>query len=198
MQLSAFCMDETEVTVAAYATCAACSAPDRSSVCNWGVSGRENHPVNCVDWDQARAYCQSRGAALPTEAQWEYAARGTDGRTYPWGSTTPASQLCWMRDPNPMLSCPVASFPTDVSPFGLLDMGGNVHEWTADWYGPYTGSTTAYALNPTGPSSGTYRVYRGGSWSSSSAGQVRAADRKSDLVTRRFDNVGIRCVRGPL
>ena len=198
VRLSAFCMDETEVTVAEYANCAGCSAPDTSRVCNWGVTGRENHPVNCVDWDQARAYCQSRGASLPTEAQWEYAARGTDGRTYPWGNTAPASQVCWMRVPTPELSCPVRSYPLGDSPFGLADMGGNIREWTADWYAPYSGSSASYVMNPTGPSSGTYRVHRGGGWASIVAAQIRAADRHSDTVSSRVDDIGFRCVRGAL
>ena len=140
--LSAYCMDLTEVTVAAYRGCTSCTAPTAgttSNVGNWGVTGRDNHPVNLVDWNQARAYCQSRGGDLPTEAQWEYAARGTDGRIYPWGNDAPASQLCWRGDvPTRASTCPVQSYPSGNSPFGLFDMAGNVLEWTRDVYADYT------------------------------------------------------------
>ena len=97
--LSAFCIDLTEVTVAAWRGCtsAGCTAPAAGGYCNWGMTGRETHPINCVDWNQSRAYCQSRGGDLPTEAQWEYAARGPDAvsHLYPWGNAAPDSQLCW-------------------------------------------------------------------------------------------------------
>jgi formylglycine-generating enzyme required for sulfatase activity len=201
VQLSAFCMDTTEVTVSAYASCprATCTTPDAVGNCNWEVAGREQYPLNCVDWNQARAYCQSRGGDLPTEAQWEYAARGTDGRLYPWGNDAPGSQLCWSGGGTVQLRpCNVRSFPSGNSPFGLFDMAGNVWEWTLDYSAPYTGSVASYVLNPTGPASGSTRVYRGGSWSHGAAVNVRASVRYDLAPTSRNDSVGFRCARGAL
>ncbi|MBK6528241.1 MAG: SUMF1/EgtB/PvdO family nonheme iron enzyme [Deltaproteobacteria bacterium] len=199
VQLTAFCMDEAEVTVSAYATCATCSAPDTTTNCNWGVAGRESHPVNCVDWAQARAYCQSRGGDLPTEAQWEYAARGTDGRIYPWGNDAPTSQLCWRGDVRTRSgTCPVRTYPLGNSPFGLFDMAGNVWEWTSDYYAPYTGSASSYVMNPPGPVSGTSRVFRGASWDQVSAINVHASYRNYNSPTVRNYVLGFRCARGAI
>jgi formylglycine-generating enzyme required for sulfatase activity len=199
--LSAYCMDPTEVTVAAYRGCTSCTAPTAGTTNNygnWGVTGRDNHPVNYVDWNQARAYCQSRGGDLPTEAQWEYAARGPDGRIYPWGNAVPASQLCWSGDvPSRTSTCPVQSYPSGNSPFGLFDMAGNVFEWTRDFFAGYTPTAVS---DPTGPTSGTNRVLRGGSWfdSSASASYVRAAFRVVFTPTIRSNGVGFRCARGAI
>jgi formylglycine-generating enzyme required for sulfatase activity len=187
--LSAYCMDMTEVTVAAYRACTAtgCTTPGTGTFFNWGVTDRDNHPINGVDWSQSRAYCQWRGGDLPTEAQWEYAARGTDARTYPWGNAAPASQLCWNRYPGPGSTYPVQSYPGGNSPFGLFDMAGNVWEWTLDFYANYTDEA---AIDPIGPTSGTNRVCRGGSGFDSSATFVRAAFRGRD------SSLGFRCSRG--
>ncbi len=199
--LSAFCLDLTEVTVTAYGQCTAagCTAPTTGTGCNWGMSGRGNHPINCVDWTQARAFCQSVGRDLPTEAQWEYAARGADSRTYPWGNGVPATQLCWSGGGTSRSStCAVQSFPSGNSPFGVFDMAGNVWEWTLDWYAAYS---SAPASNPTGPSSPpppAAHVYRGGSWDNTSANDMRAAFRiDSDPSLRPYD-FGFRCARGAI
>jgi formylglycine-generating enzyme required for sulfatase activity len=195
--LSAYCMGLTEVTVAAYSTCTAtgCTLPNNGGYCNWNVAGRGNHPINCVAWSQARAYCQSLGGDLPTEAQWEYAARGTDGRTYPWGNAAPLSQLCWGGTGSRTSTCPVQSFPSGVSPFGLFDMGGNVWEWSLDWYAAYSPSDPT---DPTGPGSGTDRVDRGGDWSVINPLYLRAATRSHVLPTYRDAFLGFRCVHAPL
>ena len=95
VSVAAFCMDPTEVTVAAYKGCTSCSAPSTSGACTWGVAGRDNHPINCVDWNQATAFCSAVGKRLPTEEEWEYAARGTPAWKFPWGNTPPSNQLCW-------------------------------------------------------------------------------------------------------
>ena len=203
VQLSAYCMDLTEVTVAAYRLCTApgCTTPSTGSSCNWGVTGRDNHPINCVDWNQSRAYCQSRGGDLPTEAQWEYAARGSDvvNHIYPWGNAAPASQLCWSGGTIRTSTCPVQSYPAGNSPFGLFDMAGNVNEWTRDFYASYT---SAAAIDPTGPTSGQNRVYRGGAWffTSGTLGtiDVRAAYRFDGTPTLRDGRVGFRCARGAM
>lgn len=134
--VAAFAIDKTEVTVAAYLACVRagrCSAPKSDSpACNFGRTGRERHPINCVTWYQARDYCSFRDKRLPAEAEWEYAARGSDGRRYPWGSAEPARQLCWGPTSGDAGTCAVGSLAGDVSPAGVLDMAGNVSEWTAD------------------------------------------------------------------
>ena len=131
-------MDRTEVTTAAYAACVSagkCTRAHTGSVlasCNAGVAGREQHPINCVDWNQADAYCQAQGLRLPTEEEWEYAATGGDGRTFSWGNEWPSNQLCWNRYGDgrtyPNSTCAVGSYPNGRSPFGVDDMSGNVSD----------------------------------------------------------------------
>ncbi len=201
VQLSSFCMDRTEVTVAAFRLCVstgACSAPTGMS-CNWQTAGREQHPVNCVDWGQAMTYCRTNGARLPTEAEWEYAARGTDGRTYPWGNTAPTTRsLCFgrMHDQG---TCEVASFPRDVSPFGVFDMGGNLVEWVSDWYDPYSSNAQ---IDPTGPATEPTerrgRVTRGGVWGNPNPSRARAARRDWNPQVERNETIGFRCVHNAL
>ncbi|TAK24462.1 MAG: hypothetical protein EPO40_24055 [Myxococcaceae bacterium] len=201
VRLTAFCMDETEVTVSAYAECVrlgACTSPGTGTFCNWMIPGREQHPVNCIDWNQARSYCQSRGSELPTEAQWEYAARGTDGRAYPWGNDAPSSQPCWIGGGQTRTStCATRSFSSGVSPFGLFDMAGNVFEWTLDWMAPYTGDVSSSVMNPVGPAGGTSRVLRGGPWNTASAIIIRSTHRDSITPTYRSGDTGFRCAHAP-
>ena len=170
-----FCMDRTEVTVAAYRACPSCSAPNTGEFCNWNASGRENHPVNCVGAPQADAYCAWRGGRLPTEQEWQFAAQGPDGRTYPWGEAAPSSQLCWNR-PSRAGTCVVGAYPSGRSPFGLDDMSGSVWEWTSS-------------------SEGLSYVLRGGCWFSNDPFGMRAAERWSRPAPRGND-VGFRCARG--
>ena len=214
--LSAFCMDLTEVTVAAYracvvaGSCVAASATvdwpgitaqqrrDGSTYCQANHTNVDQHPINCVDWDQAQAFCRFRGGQLPTEAQWEYAARGTDGRIYPWGNAAPASQLCWSGVTQRTSTCPVQSYPGGNSPFGLFDMAGSVWEWTSDWYEGYTSPAGSAIPNPTGPESGTSRVFRGGGWSSTLPSLFRSAKRVRNAPAGRIDFLGFRCARGAI
>lgn len=191
-----FDLDVTEVTVAAYTKCVAagkCTAPDTGMYCNWKKPGREGHPINCLDWDQATAFCGFVGKRLPTEDEWEHAARGGDGRKYPWGATPPGEQVCWNGDGNDQGhgnrqgTCAVGSYPTGRSPYGPFDMLGNVWEWTASPYCPYTGRDCQ----------SDKRVIRGGGWNNLDPVYVRATDRAKEPVKARPENIGMRCARSP-
>ncbi len=191
--LAAFELDEFEVTVSQYAACVTaggCTAAGGGSVssyCNAGVSGRDNHPINCVDWHQATAYCGWAGKRLPTEEEWEYAARGTDGREYPWGNAAPGNQLCWKGGgTNRLGTCPVGSYPSGKSPFGVQDMSGNAWEWVSSLY------ASDYSLQPTGT---TYRGLRGGGWVNNAASSVRSANRNNDASSYQSSSLGFRCAR---
>ena len=202
--LDAFWIDRTEVTVDAYAACVeagACSRGNSSSSCNWNRTDRGDHPVNCVTWKQAHDYCAWVGARLPTEAEWEKAARGTDARTYPWGEATPTCDLAVMWDAavggfgcDQNRTQPVGSRPSGASPYGAVDLIGNVWEWVNDWYGA-TYYAEAPAANPTGPENGTYRVLRGGSWFDDDPSELRASFRYGTNPAYSLINDGFRCAR---
>ena len=127
----------------------------------WGWEN--NHPMVNVTWDQARAFCKWAGGDLPTEAQWEKAARGTDGRLYPWGNEwNPLYLWCSKTTPGDAgTTAPIGKYAFASSPYGCLDMEGNVFQWCLDWEGPYD---PADLKNPKGPSSGVGHVLRGGAW----------------------------------
>jgi serine/threonine-protein kinase len=187
--LDEFWIMQTEATKDQYQRCVAagqCAAPSCSG------TGQGNHPVVCVSWQDAANYCAWAGGRLPTEAEWEKAARGADGRKYPWGNQTPSCTLanyfgCQGR------TNAAGSYPAGASPYGVLDMAGNVWEWVADWYGEryYANSS---GENPTGPASGQGRVLRGGSWVNEQR-FVRAAYRVWSDPGSRNDNLGFRCAR---
>jgi formylglycine-generating enzyme required for sulfatase activity len=151
-----------------------------------------DHPVVTVSWFQAETYCKWIGARLPSEAEWEKAARGTDGRIYPWGNDNPTTDLLnfnltvWD-------TTPVGSYASGQSPYGVYDMAGNVWEWVADWYSE-TYYQSSPSSNPTGPSSGQYRALRGGSWNFVVNG-VRSALRDDVTPDSIGSVIGFRCAR---
>ena len=193
--LDGYWIYQTEVTVAQYR--AFCQATSRSMPLTLPVDTvylgfwKDDHPIVKVTWDDATAYAKWAGAALPTEAQWEKAARGTDGRAYPWGNDWDAAKCVSGVGTSRSSTAPVGSIPVGASPYGALDMAGNVWEWSADWYGPYT---AAPAKNPTGPADGSSRVYRGGSWDDGGAADFRCANRSGGTPSNRSDYIGFRCV----
>jgi len=198
VQLSAYYIDKTEVTQGAYKKCVdagVCSDPG----CNWNPSGTPNRPVVCVDWNDAIAYCTWAGKRLPTEAEWEKAARGTDGRKYPWGNQTATCEYAVINDGSDS-GCGTGSTwdvcsksPAGDSPYGLCDMAGNAWEWVSDWYGSDYYSNSP-ASNPTGPVSGSFRVTRGGSYAYDHD-FLRASNRSYDYPSYYYAGLGFRCSR---
>lgn len=196
VRLDGYCIDRTEVTAARYAACVAagrCTAAGTGASCNAGVAEHGTHPINCVVWAQARTYCQVQGGDLPSEAQWELAATGGDGREYPWSSVAPRDQLCWSGVNRRGTTCPVGAFPSGRSPHGAEDMAGNVWEWVLDGYRTYP---NAVENNPVAPHSDDNRVGRGGGFDYGRAAAARARTRYWVAMTNRRDNSGFRCARG--
>ncbi len=234
--LSPYCMDTTEVTVAEYKACSdrgECKrAPKENEwegidkaahtlydpLCNIrDPEAKASHPINCIDWELADAFCKAVGKRLPSEAEWEFATRGSDGRKYPWGDDPPMSGgflnacgkecVAWGKkhpDPdNPLVAmypvddgfattAPAGSFPKGASPWGLQDVVGNVWEWVDDWYAPYSADAVA---DPRGPESGTERVLRGGAWNGSDPAWVRPTYRFKSNPKLRSHGIGVRCAK---
>lgn len=197
-----FYIDETEVTVEAYTICinyGACGLPDVGGDCNYMVAGRENHPINCVSWNKANQYCNwAEGGTkrLPTEAEWEKAARGTDARIYPWGNAPVASCTHAVMDDGcgTGLTLEVGSKPLGASPYGAQDMTGNVAEWVSDWWAPYD---PLDVTNPTGPIDGDFKVRRNGYWWANDPAFLTATMRFFFLPTSDNEGNGFRCARDP-
>jgi formylglycine-generating enzyme required for sulfatase activity len=198
-----FAIDATEVTVAEYSECVragACTAAevtvkwqgitenDRatwSPLCNGARAARADHPMNCVDWNQARSYCTWKGKRLPSEAEFEWAARrGNQAAVYPWGNAPPAAQLCWNGERNDAGAgkrsgtCAVGSFPAGDTADGVKDLAGNVWEWTD------TDETRARVVG---------KVVRGGGWLTNDPQSVTAGVRQVDEKGRRGVDLGFRC-----
>ncbi len=212
--LDTYYIDKYEVTNVRYSACVkagACSIPVKTS--SYGISSYydnteyDDYPVVYVDWSGAQAYCEWRNGSLPTEAQWEKAARGADSRTYPWGEGLDCAKTY-------LYSCrartdKVGSYMAGKSPYGAFDMAGSVWEWVADWYDSkyYAASPSQ---NPQGPDHGQYRSIRGGSWVYDGGftpagdkggtwykyvGELRSADRGKAYPSDVDFSIGFRCAK---
>jgi len=204
--LNAYWIDRTEVTNAMFAQCVfagVCNSPKSK---DYGVSLYGNYPVIWVSWFQAETYCQWARRRLPTEAEWEKAARGVDGRIYPWGNDPIVGNQLNFCDKNCKYEwrsssiddgyselAPVGGFPAGASPYGALDMGGNVLEWVADWFQKII-PANAPIRNPLGPSSGTKHALRGGSFNNTEF-FVRVFARSGNEPNLTYGNVGFRCAK---
>lgn len=191
--LDAFWIDQTEVTNKMYAKCVdagKCSPPisTHTPTDYFNNARYVNHPVVYVDWDMAKTYCEWAGRELPTEPQWEKAARGTDGRTYPWGDDLPNKNLL-NYDHNVGGTTEVGNYQSGKSYYGAYDMAGNVSEWTADWYDVYPGGDPNSSIYGFGQ---TRRVLRGGSGFDIF---IETTDRSSDEPTSSNFDIGFRCAR---
>lgn len=188
VELPAFELSATPVTNAQYEAFVA--ATGWASPPHW-ADGRPppqlaDHPVTWVDWTDAEAFCRWAGGRLPTEREWEKAARGIDGRIYPWGDESDERRAVVGRGHERGTTAPVGSCVSGASPYGLLDMAGNVWEWTSSWYGPY----------PEPAAAGTERVLRGGSYASPGLRWARCAMRSRSHPCRRQAHIGFRVARG--
>jgi formylglycine-generating enzyme required for sulfatase activity len=209
--LDAFYIDKYEVTNSLYKICVdagICTKPYNRSSNNrpqyYGNSEFDDYPVIYVDWYQAKAYCEWRGARLPTEAEWEKAARGTDERYYSWagnvnGGANTTGATVWTGD-----TTKVGKYALGKSPYGAYDMTGNVWEWVNDWYkSDYYSTLGGNAINPQGPSEGDSKVLRGGSWTpcwrvgggGCVEGSASTFNRHRDYPSRFYYDVGFRCAK---
>ena len=196
VDLSAFEIDKFEVTNADYAAFAEetgyLTYAEQQGFASWREAwgiGEDNHPVVIVTWDDAKAYCEWLGKRLPTEAEWEKAARGTDGRIFPWGDEWDPNKAN-VKERGLRGTSAVGSFGAGASPYGVDDMAGNVWEWTADWYQPYPGNTAA------DPYYGEkYRVTRGGGWFDTEPQSTTFNRNAADPSKTANDDLGFRCAR---
>ena len=208
VEVAAFEIDRTEVTVEDYTLCVKSGGCERNGAvsmavsCNWGREGRLDHPMNCVNWNEANAYCAWRGKRLPYEAEWEKAARGGDGdrRLYPWGNEAPSCKNAVMHDAeeggdgcgNGRTTYPVGSKSGGVSPYGIYDALGNVSEWVDSWYAPGYYDSSDWRVE--GPETGTMKVFRGGGYYHRIT-DMRISYRDRQFPYMRNGALGFRCAR---
>jgi formylglycine-generating enzyme required for sulfatase activity len=201
VQLDDFWLDQTEVSNGKYTLCVRagiCQPPkqnrSRTRIGYFEDRQYDEYPVIYVSWEDANTYCQWVKRRLPSEAEWEKAARGTKGFTYPWGDSPPNPGLA---NYNAQVgdTSPTGFYPNGASPYGAMDMAGNVAEWVADWYDEYYYFNSP-SMNPLGPFQGEYRVIRGGSWFNM-ANAIRASFRLWNYPDIRSESIGFRCVLVP-
>jgi len=231
VKLDSFCMDLYEVQAKDYKACSdvgKCrraptevdwpniTAAERklySTLCTIADPAKEDHPINCISWEMSSAYCKAQDKRLPTEAEWEYTARGPDGRMYPWGDEEPTAAhlnacgtecVAWGKAHGVALeplyrandgyptTAPVGKFPAGSSRFGPFDVVGNVWEWTSDWYGDYGPND---ADNPMGPATGDRRVIRGGAYNGSFASWLLPSFRYAQEPKAQSQGIGFRCAK---
>jgi formylglycine-generating enzyme required for sulfatase activity len=232
--LAGFCIDLYEVTAGQYRECSDNGKCRRgtpevdwpnitpadkkvySPLCTLSDPAKSDHPANCLTWEMANTYCKNNDKRLPTEAEWEYATRGPDGRVYPWGDEAPTEKhlnacgtecLAWAKqnkvsqqfpgalyeaDDGFATTAPVGKFPAGRSRFGPFDVVGNVWEWVADWDGAYW---AADQKNPSGPDKGEKRVIRGGGWNGSFPEWLHPSFRFAQAPSAQSHGVGFRCAR---
>ncbi|MBE9398943.1 SUMF1/EgtB/PvdO family nonheme iron enzyme [Pontibacterium sp. N1Y112] len=202
--IDAFKIDKYEVTTGQYTRCVEaghCDMPTIGGLMHYGNPEAAEFPINGVSWYQARKFCEWKGKRLPTSAEWELAARGTDGRTYPWGFEEPDCTRTVMDRANAgYLGCGtgdtlnVGSKPKGASPYGVMDMAGNVWEWTSDWYDEsyYFNSPRN---NPKGPKHGELKITRGGDFMSRQGYELRATGRFPYYPSNPSPAIGFRCAK---
>jgi formylglycine-generating enzyme required for sulfatase activity len=231
VSVDSVCMDLYEVSAKKYKACSdegkcrraptevewpKITAAEReaySPLCTGADATKSDHPINCVTWAMADNYCKANDARLPTEAEWEFATRGPDGRVYPWGDDAPTAKhlnacdaqcVAWGKkhkvdltelgkgDDGFATTAPVGSFPAGRSRFGPYDVVGNVWEWVADWYGDYKPDA---AKNPTGPDAGERKVIRGGAWNGGFEAWLHPSFRYAQVPNAQSHGIGFRCVK---
>ena len=229
--LTSYCIDLYEVTAREYRACSDVGKCKRaatevdwpkitpadkkiySPLCTIDDPEKGDHPINCVSWEMANTYCKAQDKRLPTEAEWEYATRGPDGRVYPWGDEEPSSLhlnacgsecVAWGKqnktdlaalypaDDGYATTAPVGKFPKGRSRFGPYDVVGNVWEWAADFYGDYD---PVDKKDPSGPETGEKRVIRGGAWNGSFASWLRPSFRYAQVPEALSHGIGFRCAK---
>ena len=211
VKVRAFFLSKSEVTVGQYRDCVEsgkCTEPATTSYCNWGKEDRHNHPVNCLDWHQARVFCAWDEGRLPSESEWEYAARSRGKkRKYPWGNSPPTCRWVVMDDGKTKGSAgdetdgcgenhtwPVCSKISSNTAQGLCDMAGNVFEWVEDCWHPRYKNAPADGSAWTADCSGKFKCDRGGAWNYG-AKAMRAAVRYGNVPETRNNVLGFRCAR---
>jgi len=209
--LKSYAIDKYEVTSDSYKKCVDAGKCTNDNVaepkykmvsddpaCNLGAEGKGDHPMNCVNWYGAKAYCEWLGKRLPTEAEWEKAARGTLGKVYPWGNEEATCDFAVMSGgPSNCIAAGTMSVglkPSGVSPYGVYDMSGNVSEWVNDWFTSDFYSSSS-KNDPKGPSNGTVRVLRGGSWECIASSLLRTSARISVTPDSFSYGYGFRCAK---
>ncbi len=206
-----FYIDKYEATVEDYRRCVKAGKCKKlpnyrgkaGRACNWQHKDRLNHPINCIDWNDANTFCEWAGKRLPTEAEWEKAARGTDGRKFPWGNQDVSCEYASFHEKDSInsadwgcgtgITSPVGSRPKGASPYGVMDMAGNANEWVSGWYfDDYY--RKAPRKNPPGAESGLSRTARGGAFNDY-AYAIRATYRNAYPVADQYR--GVRCALTP-